>query len=174
MINVKPNNNDKYKQGNYIPRNKEKVIKLNDLGGIYYRSSLELKFMTWLDNKSDIIRWGAECIRVPYEIINFKNKESVEIHYYYPDFYYELKKSDGSVDMVVAEIKPLKEYNMVVKLTEGMIEIPENTHIKKLKNLEYDIKMAYKNKKKWETIIKWCELKGYKFIIITDDLLNKI
>ena len=51
MLNTKPNNPTKYDQGNYIPRYKDKVMKLNNFGGIYYRSSIEKKIMTWLDNK---------------------------------------------------------------------------------------------------------------------------
>lgn len=49
MINNAPNspkkNNGeaKYHQGNYIPQNKDKVLKLNSKGGIYYRSSWEKK-----------------------------------------------------------------------------------------------------------------------------------
>ena len=42
MINSVPNNK-KYHQGLFIPINKDKVIKLNSLGGLYYRSSLEKK-----------------------------------------------------------------------------------------------------------------------------------
>ena len=42
MINSKPNNSN-YHQGNYIPTNRNKVIKLNNQGGIYYRSSWEKK-----------------------------------------------------------------------------------------------------------------------------------
>lgn len=43
MLNSKPNNNDKYYQGNYLPINKEKILKLNNQGGIFYRSSWEKK-----------------------------------------------------------------------------------------------------------------------------------
>ena len=45
--------------------------------------------------------------------------------------------------------------------------------MKKLKNFEYDLKMAYKNKQKWETMINWCNKKGYEFIIITEQHLKK-
>lgn len=49
MINSRPNNpkkkdgTSKYRQGNYIPVNKDKVLKLNENLGIYYRSSWEQK-----------------------------------------------------------------------------------------------------------------------------------
>ena len=56
MLNSKPNNSN-YNQGNYIPVNKDKVIKLNNQGGIFYRSSWEKKICHWLDHKSEIVRW---------------------------------------------------------------------------------------------------------------------
>jgi hypothetical protein len=42
MLNSRPSNG-KYDQGNYIPVNKDKLIKLNNQGGIFYRSSWEKK-----------------------------------------------------------------------------------------------------------------------------------
>jgi hypothetical protein len=33
--------------------------------------------------------------------------------------------------------------------------------------------MAYKNKNKWETMINWCNKKGYEFIIITEENLKR-
>jgi len=64
----------------------------------------------------------------------------------------------------------MKEYLMVVKLQEGKIESPKKslTH-KKIKSLEYDVKMAQKNKNKWESMIKFCDLKGFDFIVITEN-----
>ena len=73
---------------------------------------------------------------------------------------------------VVVEVKPMKEYKMVQELTEGRMNVPDKG-MKKLKNFEYDLKMAYKNKTKWETMITWCNKKGYEFIIITEDHLKK-
>ena len=171
MINSKPNNKN-YNQGNYIPKNKDKVLKLNTQGGVYFRSSWEKKIMTWLDYNVNIIKWGAECMRIPYQMTHFDNGDSkVKEHCYYPDFYYEMMVN-GSLKQVVVEVKPMKEYKMVQDLTEGRMNVPENG-MKKLKNFEYDLKMAYKNKTKWETMITWCNKKGYEFIIITEDHLKK-
>lgn len=171
MINSKPNNKN-YNQGNYIPKNKDKVLKLNTQGGVYFRSSWEKKIMTWLDYNVNIIKWGAECMRIPYQMTHFDNGDSkVKEHCYYPDFYYEMMVN-GSLKQVVVEVKPMKEYKMVQDLTEGRMNVPENG-MKKLKNFEYDLKMAYKNKTKWETMIAWCNKKGYEFIIITEDHLKK-
>jgi len=171
MINSAPNNS-KYIGGNYIPRNKNKIVKLNNKGGVFYRSSWEKRIMTWLDSNENVIRWGAECLRIPYQMKHFENGNSrIKEHCYYPDFYYELKTNSG-VKKIVSEVKPFKEYDMVVKLNEEKLTVPENG-MKKLKNFEYDLKMAYKNKEKWETMIRWCELKGYEFQIITELTMKK-
>jgi hypothetical protein len=172
MLNSKPNNSN-YNQGNYIPKNKDKVIKLNTQGGVYFRSSWEKKIMHWLDNNNTITKWGAECMRIPYQMTHFDNGDTkVKEHSYYPDFYYEMKNNEGLLKQVVVEVKPFKEYKMVQDLNEGNLVIPE-TGMKKLKNFEYDLKMAYKNKNKWETMINWCNKKGYEFIIITEQHLKK-
>ncbi len=171
MLNSKPNNKN-YNQGNYIPKNKDKVIKLNTQGGVYFRSSWEKKIMHWLDYNESIIKWGAECLRIPYQMTHFENGDSrIKEHSYFPDFYYEMRV-DGVLKQIVVEVKPMKEYNMVIALNEGKLSVPEKG-AKKLKSFEYDLKMAYKNKNKWETMINWCNKKGYEFIIITEQHLNK-
>jgi hypothetical protein len=172
MLNSKPNNS-KYHGGNYIPKNKEKVIKLNVHGGVFYRSSWEKKIMVWLDMKDEIFQWGAECLEIPYQMTHFDNGNiEIKNHRYYPDFFYRLRDGNGNLREVVVEVKPMKEYKMVQDLNEGRLTIPEKG-MKKLKSFEYDLKMAYKNKQKWETMIKWCEKKGYDFIIITEEHLKK-
>lgn len=173
MINSAPNNSS-YHSGNFIPNNRDKVIKLNSLGGVYYRSSLEKKFMIYLDINENIIRWSAEIFEIPYtsrEVIDgdvvYKNRR------YYPDFYYEMKSGD-IIKMVIAEVKPKSEYNDVILFREGKFNIPKDTTTKKLKNLEYKFKMSQKNSAKWETMIEFCRKKGYEFIIITDEILNRL
>jgi hypothetical protein len=54
------------------------------------------------------------------------------------------------------------------------LSIPENATLKKLKNFEYDLKMAQKNSEKWKTMIKFCDKKGWEFIVITEDILKKL
>lgn len=173
MLNSKPNNS-KYHGGNYIPKNKDKVIKLNTQRGVYYRSSWEKMVMVWLDNKKEITKWGAECMRIPYQMTHFDNGDmKIKEHSYFPDFYYEMRGSDGVLKQVVVEVKPMKEYKMVQALNEGKLEVPDKT-MTKLKSFEYDLKMAYKNKNKWETMIKWCDKMGYEFIIITEEHLKRL
>ena len=167
MINSAPKQSTKYRQGLYVPRNLNKVIKLNSQGGLYYRSGLEQKMMVYLDSNENIIFWGAEHLRVPYvktewfsESQEFKTTE----HGYYPDFYYELKRSDGSVSRVVAEVKPHSE-----TIEPKLQEKPTS---KQLKNFEYALKMYNKNLSKWKAMIEYCERKGFEFIIITEQHLK--
>jgi hypothetical protein len=166
MINSAPNN-PKYNQGVYHPTNKDKVIKLNAVGGLYYRSSLEKKMMHYLDLNSKIRMWGAENLKIPYQKTEWHN-ESQQLktteHIYYPDFYYEIITTDGSVEKVVAEVKPYSE-TIEPKLAN-------NPTAKQLRNFEYALKMWNKNLSKWEYMIDWCNRKGMKFIIITEKILG--
>jgi hypothetical protein len=130
--------------------------------------------MFWLDNNEKILIWGCENLEIPYEMTHFDNGDmKIKRHRYYPDFYYRIRQPDDSIKDVVVEVKPQKEYDMVIQLNEGKFaNVPEN-NLKKLKSFEYELKLAYKNKTKWETMIEWCNKKGYEFIIITEKHLGK-
>jgi hypothetical protein len=174
MINSKPNNKN-YHQGNYIPKNRDKVIKFNNEGGIYYRSSLEYRMMIFLDNSDKVKKWGAECISIPYQLTHYESNGDINLksHTYYSDFYYELE-SNNEIRRIIVEVKPESDYKDVLLLQEKKFEVPDNPTIKRLKNLEYRLKMAQKNLKKWETMIKFCDKKGWEFIVITDSTLKKL
>jgi hypothetical protein len=127
MLNSVPNNS-KYQQGNFIPTNKDKVIKLNDKGGVYYRSSLELKMMTWLDNSPHVSKWCGECMTIPYQMTHYEKNGDINIktHTYYPDFYYELSLPDGNIKKMVIEVKPQKEYDYVITGEFGWPVVPQD------------------------------------------------
>jgi hypothetical protein len=168
MLNSAPRQPGKYKQGLYVAKNRDKVIKENAQGGLYYRSSLEHKMMIWLDSNESVKIWGAEWLKIPYEKTEWNNSlQGLQTtqHNYYPDFYYELLRKDGSISKVVAEVKPKSE-----------TEEPKLTHnptAKQLKNFEYALKMWNKNLSKWKYMIEYCERKGFDFIIITEEMLAK-
>lgn len=167
MLNSAPRSGGKYKQGLFTPKNKDKVIKLNSQGGLYYRSGMELKMMIYLDNNENIVFWGAEHLKIPYTKTEWSTDSGELItsdHNYYPDFYYELKKSDGSIRRVVAEVKPLKETQEP--------KVPSKATAKQLKNFEYDLKMYNKNLSKWKHMIEYCNRKEFEFIIITEQYLK--
>lgn len=170
MINNKPNGAGNYAHGLYIPKNKEKVIKLNDKGGIYYRSSWEYKTLIWLDNLEHIVRWGCECIGIPYQLKKPDKSGilSISNHTYYPDFYYTIKNSDGSLRNILLEVKPLKQTKEPI-LKEG-----KRLTKKQLKNFEYDINEYNRNLSKWEAAINWCKNNNADFKLLTEELVNKM
>lgn len=167
MLNSAPRQTSKYHQGLFVPLNKNKVIKLNSQGGLYYRSGLEQKMMIYLDNNSKIVNWGAEHLGIPYTKTEW-NSERQEYktteHTYYPDFYYELKRDDGLVSKVIAEVKPYSETLEPV--------LKPNPSAKQMKNFEYSLKMYNKNLSKWSYMIDYCKKKGFEFIIITEKVLG--
>lgn len=167
MLNSAPRSNGKYRQGLYVPKNKDKLIKANSQGGVYYRSGLEQKMMIYLDNLESIRAWSSEYIKIPYEKTEYVNSTQMwetTNHTYYPDFYYELVRSDGSVSKVVAEVKPASETREP--------KLAQNPTAKQLKNFEYALKMWNKNLSKWKYMIEWCERKGFEFVIITEETLK--
>jgi len=175
MLNSKPNNTN-YHQGNFIPKYRDKLLKLNNQGGIYYRSSYELRFMKFLDMNKSVTKWGAECISIPYQLTHYEKNGDINLksHTYYPDFYYEIAGNDGMTKKVIAEVKPNSEYLDTILLENKGFKIPPNSTLKQLKNLEYRMKMSQKNSEKWKTMIKFCDKKGWEFIIITEDHLKKM
>lgn len=167
-------NNSHYKQGLYIPKYKDKAINKNDRGGYWYRSSLEYKMMIYLDHNEKVTKWCSEGMEIPYiskEYVDgmVENKR----RRYYPDFYYEMQLSDGNIKRVIAEVKPMSEFNDVVLFQEGKFNVPDKATSKGLKNLEYKFKMAQKNSSKWETMIEFCRLKGMHFVVITEEHLKR-
>lgn len=167
MLNSAPRSGGLYKQGLFVPKYKDKLIKANSKGGVYYRSGLEQKMMIYLDNNENIRVWSSEYIKIPYDKTEYNNSThdwETTSHTYYPDFYYELVRSDGSISKVVAEVKPSSETKEP--------KLRPNPTAKQLKNFEYALKMWNKNLSKWKYMIEWCERKGFEFIIITEERLK--
>ena len=178
MINNAPNNpkrkdgKRKYKQGNFIPDNKDKVIKLNSLGGVYYRSGYEFKIYRYLDLNPKVIRWGAEFIEIPYRKKSVKKTDWGEYqwkesnHRYFPDVYYELQGDDGSIKKIIAEIKPYSETKEP--------KLPLNATKKQLENFEYSRNLWNANMYKWEHAIEYAANRGMKFVVITEKYLDML
>ncbi|CAG7580344.1 MAG: head completion protein [uncultured marine phage] len=178
MINNAPNNprrkdgKRKYKQGNFIPDNKDKVIKLNGKGGIYYRSGYEFKIYRYFDLNPKVIKWGAEFIEIPYRKRSVKKTSWGEYqwketdHRYYPDVYYELLKDDGTVSKVIGEIKPYSETKEP--------ELKHNATTKQLENFEYSMNLWNANMFKWEQAIEYAANRGMKFVIISEKYIKML
>ena len=87
---------------------------------IIYRSSWELKLMSYLDTHQDVIQWSSEEFCIPY-----RSPVDNRIHRYFPDFYVKKKNKDGKIEVVVIEVKPLaqtKEPKKPSKVTKRYIK----------------------------------------------------
>lgn len=143
---LKPQKNSRYKQGYINPKSCKKLIPGTSAEKIIYRSSYELKFITWLENNSNVKFWGSECFYIPYMFVDGTT------HKYYPDYFVEM--TDGT--KLVVEIKP---YNQTQK------PINENCWAAK----EYT-----RNKCKWAAAIEFCKNKGYRFKILTEKTISQL
>ena len=89
------------KQGYFIPQNPEKYT--GDVTKIIYRSSWELKFLTYCDNNDLVTEYASEPTGIPYWNPILK-KEST----YWVDCYMATKSPEGNITKWIIEVKPNK------------------------------------------------------------------
>lgn len=148
-------------KGSYLIQNVEKYIGITP---ILYRSSWEFAFCRFCDMNDKVVKWSCESLEIPYQTTNGIGQ--VENHRYYPDFYVEMiSDQQDKYDRLVIEIKPKHE-------TEFPI-IQKKQSLKTLENYEYALLTYKKNLHKWAFTKDWCERRGLKYIIITEDDLKK-
>lgn len=143
---LKPTKNSRYKQGYIDPRSCKKLFNQLSRERIIYRSSYELKFITWLEQSNLVKGWGSECFCIPYLFVDGTT------HKYYPDYFVEM--TDGT--KMVVEIKP---YNQTQK------PVNENCWAAK----EYA-----KNICKWKATMEFCKKKGYQFKVLTEKTIKQL
>lgn len=138
-------------KGRFVPKNIHKY-KGNPYE-IVYRSTYELKFMSYLDNSKNVIEWSSESVVVPYlsPIDNRKRN-------YYVDFYAKVLEKNNKVSSYLFEVKP-KKFTVPPKKRNT------NAYIKETK--EY-----LKNQAKWTAAHKYCKENNFTFKIITEEDLN--
>jgi len=147
-------------KGAYILQNAEKY---SGVTPILYRSSWEFAFCRFCDLNEKVVKWSCESLEIPYQI---SHNGQVETHRYYPDFYVEMTTNEPDVyERLVIEIKPKHE-------TE--FPKPGKTQtLKKLENYQYALMTYKKNLHKWTFTKDWCERRGLKYVIVTEDDLKK-
>jgi len=138
-----------YKQGIFTPINKKKYVGKD--GAAIFRSGLELSLMRILDNSSVVEAWNSEGHIIPYIKPDGKPAR------YFVDFYIKIK-IDGEVKNLLVEVKPARQCEKPVKHGNKK----ESTFLYEC--IQYEI-----NQRKWEAAKKWCKLKGYEFLICTED-----
>ena len=86
-------------KGKYKVKNPHKYK--GDPTKVIYRSSLELKFMNFLDNHPDVSEWNSEEVVIPYLCPTDR-----KYHRYFVDFWMKRKNSSGEVQTFLIEVKP--------------------------------------------------------------------
>lgn len=163
--NAPPSNKGKYVQGYYKLRNPGKYI--SNPEQIIYRSSLELKFCTFMDMNPKVLKWGSEVVSVPY--IGADNRP----HTYHIDFYIEIEdaRNPANMERLLIEVKPHVETMRVIN--NQVPEKPKRCTPTSLRNWEYALKEFMKNKKKWIYAKEYARKKNMKFLIVTEQIINQ-
>jgi hypothetical protein len=140
-------------KGVFKPKNPGKYK--GDYNNIIYRSSWELKLMIYLDSHPDILQWSSEEFYIPY-----RSPIDGKLHKYFPDFYVKKNNSNGITESLVIEVKPKKQ----VTPPKVKKEV-DRKYLKEVKT--YGINSA-----KWKAAREYCELRKWKFIIMTEKELG--
>jgi len=136
-------------KGFFKPKNPHKYK--GDPTRIVYRSSYELKFMSFCDSQTNILRWSSEEFFIPY-----RSSIDGKIHRYFPDFWVEKKTVDGGIEIDVIEVKPSHE------------TLQPKMQTKMSKRYLYEVKTWVINNDKWAAASKWCEERRWNFRILTE------
>lgn len=138
-------------RGLFKPRNPSRYE--GDPTNIVYRSSWELRLMSYLDAHPDIVSWSSEEVVIPY-ISPVDNR----YHRYFVDF--KVRTSDGKTHLI--EVKP--EYQTR----------PPSISTEKRKTRRYinEVKDWAINSAKWKAAANFCELRGWRFTVLTEKNLG--
>lgn len=133
----------KYSQGLFTPKNPEKYA---GRGSIRYRSSWELKFMTFLDTHPSVKNWASESISIPYV-----NPVVGKTKSYVPDFFIVYEDANKNLHAELVEIKPHKETSLEAAGRSQKNQI-----------------QAVVNQAKWKAATEWCNRQQIQFRVITE------
>ena len=145
--------NRNFVQGIYRPKNSKKYI-----GAVpVYRSMLELKAFRYLDNNPNVISLSSESVVIPYT-----SPADGKLHRYFVDLVAKLQSKDGTIKKILIEVKPEKQ-----------TKPPTESNRKKQKTILYEKYQWAVNQAKWDAARAWCKSKGYIFILMNENHLNK-
>lgn len=140
-------------KGFFKPKNPSKYK--GDPTNIIYRSSWELKLMSYLDSHPDILEWSSEEFFIPY-ISPIDNK----IHRYFPDFKVKKKLPNNTFETVVIEVKPKSQ------------SIPPVIKAKPTKRYIREVMTYGINEAKWKAAKSFCEERKWRFMVMTETELG--
>lgn len=133
----------KYTQGQFLAKNPGKLLGNRSP---QFRSSWELKIMSFLDSHPSVIQWGSECIRIPYT-----NPLTGKGTVYVPDFLIRYRDKNGNELTELVEVKPKKETFMEAAKSRR------------------DKAFVILNTAKWMAALNFCSKNGIKFRVLNED-----
>lgn len=145
-----------HKQGTYTPINMNKYIG-KQLPK--FRSGWQVKAFIALDRNDKIIQWGSQTVVIPY-IDSTRNNE---VHRYIVDLFFVTKDINGIEQKWLIQIKP---YSQSVP--------PKATKRKSPSKLLYETAIYQRNHDKWQSAIKFCKNKNWKFAVWTERGINTL
>jgi len=143
-----------YYKGRFKPKNPQKY--LGDSSNIIYRSRWELTFMSYLDSQQNVIQWASEEFCIPY-----RSPMDNRVHRYFPDFLVKKKTPENQIETLVVEIKPMSQS----KPPKPQTGKPTRAYLREVYNWGI-------NSAKWEAANKYCEERGWKFLVIGEKELG--
>ena len=144
----------KFSVGKFVPQNPQKYV--GDVKNIVYRSSWEHRFMKWLDLHESIVKYSSEELVIPYV-----HPVDGRVHRYFPDFLVQMKTKEGTIKVMVIEIKPQAQ------------TVEPTVKTRKTKRLLNEVVTYAINKNKWDAAKLFCDKRGWQFQVLTErDLFN--
>ena len=127
---------------------------MGDPNKLKYKSSWEQNAFFMCDNNPNIVRWGYEIIPIKYAK---PVGASFKITTYFPDIYLEYFDKDQNFIREVIEIKPKAQTKPSRK---------RKVETRLYENYVYTI-----NEAKWKAAKTWCEARGIRFRVLTENSL---
>lgn len=147
-------------KGRFKPANPEKYK--GDPTKITYRSSWEFKFFRFVDQHPDVIWWQSEEIAIPY-LSPIDNR----VHRYFPDVILKKRVGPDQYETVMIEIKP-KSQTMPPDISKRN-KTPTGRISRRYLN---EVKTYGINDAKWVAARKYCDERGWRFEIMTEQHLG--
>ena len=139
--------------GKYKVKNKEKYV--GNLHECEFRSSWELRYMKYLDNRHNVLEWGSETVKIPYY-----NPVEKKTRRYFVDFYVKVKTKTGQIKKYIIQIKPHSQC------------LPPKKPKRRSSKYRNELQAYVRNQSKWRAAKKWAEKRDWEFIVLTEKELG--
>lgn len=134
--------------GKFIPKNPQKYA--GNPNNIMFRSTWELRVMTFFDSSTAVIKWASEEIKIPY-VSPLDNL----VHHYYPDFVVIYTDKNGATQKDIVEVKPASQ------------------SLQEYAKSDRDKAALLVNLAKWKFAEQFAKQRGMNFRVITEQTIFK-